>query len=304
MVWILWGSSYVAIAVMVQSMAPLLGSGSRFVISALILAAIAAVIRGPSSLKISWTQFRGSFIMGVALFGVAQGSATMALRYVPSGVAAVIISVIPIWFILFRFIAKDRASTLTLIGTGLGIVGIAFMLLPGGTQPVGGTDFQVTIWSGVLLLGSLSWAAASWKAPSLGLPEDAVTAAVYQLAVAGVFLVLVGLALGQRWDNNTITPASWTAYGYLILVSIVSLVAYVWLLEHASISVVGTFAYVNPAVAVGLGLLLLGEPITVDVLVGLVVVVGAVVMVVTGESIHSKSKGRRNQPEELAAYEP
>ena len=92
MVWVLWGSSYVAIAVMVQSMAPLLGSGSRFVISALILAAIAAVVRGPSSLKISWSQFRGSFIMGVALFGVAQGSATMALRYVPSGVAAVIIS--------------------------------------------------------------------------------------------------------------------------------------------------------------------------------------------------------------------
>jgi drug/metabolite transporter (DMT)-like permease len=306
LVWILWGSSYVAIAVMVQSMAPLLGSGSRFVISAVVLAAIAAVIKGPSSLKVSWSQFRGALIMGIALFGVAQGAATMALRYVPSGVAAVIISVIPIWFIIFRFMARDRAPVLTLIGTALGIVGIAFMLLPGGTQPVGGTDIQVTVWSFVLLLGSLSWAAASWRAPRLGLPADAVTSAVYQLAVAGVFLVIVGLLLGQRWEPASITPSSWAAYGYLIAVSIVSLVAYVWLLEHASISVVGTFAYVNPAVAVALGWLLLGEAITIDVVVGLIVVVGAVVMVVSGESRRtaSESTASKPQPEELAAHEP
>lgn len=265
-------------------MAPLLASGIRFVISALILAVLAVLFRGLPAIKISWSQFRATLIMGVALFGVAQGAATMALRYVPSGVAAIIISVIPIWFIVFRFIARDRATVLTLTGTVVGFLGLAFMLLPGGTQPVRGSDLQVTLWSLVLLVGSLSWAAASWKAPSLGLPADSVTSAVYQLAVAGVFLVAMGLILGQRWNPPEIDAESWTAFGYLVGVSIVSLVAYVWLLEHASISLVGTFAYVNPAVAVLLGWLILGEAITVDVAIGLLVVVGAVAMVVTGES--------------------
>ena len=291
MVWILWGSSYVAIAIMVRTMAPLLSSGIRFAVSAVILAALVAIIKGPQKLKITWAQFRGALIMGVALFGVAQGAATMALRFVPSGVAAIIISVIPIWFIVFRFFARDFAPVLTLFGTVIGFAGLAFILLPGGTRPVAGsTDLQVTVWSGVLLLGSLSWAAASWKAPSLGLPDDAVVSAVYQLAVAGVFLITVGFVLGQRWDLPEISQQSWIAFGYLVLVSIVSLVAYVWLLEHASISIVGTFAYVNPAVAVGLGWLLLGEAVTLDVVIGLLVVVGAVAMVVTGESIRQRQR--------------
>lgn len=293
LVWILWGSSYVAIAVMVRTMAPLLSSGIRFVVSAIVLAAIVALIRGPRKLKVTRSEFKGALIMGVALFGVAQGAATMALRYVPSGVAAIIISVIPIWFIVFRFLARDTAPVLTLLGTIIGFAGLAFMLLPGGTTPVAGTDLQVTLWSGALLLGSLSWAGASWKAPSLGLPEDAVVSAVYQLAVAGVFLVSVGYLMGQRWEVPQISQESWIAFGYLVLVSIISLVAYVWLLEHASISIVGTFAYINPAVAVGLGWLLLGEALTVDVVIGLLVVVGAVAMVVTGESLRQRQRAAK-----------
>ena len=115
------------------------------------------------------------------------------------------------------------------------------------------------------------------------MPKDPLTTTVYEMAVAGAFLTGVGLVTGQRIDLATATTDSWVALGYLVVASLIAYSAYVWLLGNAPMSLVATYAYVNPVVAVFLGWLIVGEPVTTDVLIGLTIVVGGVVLVVSGE---------------------
>ena len=282
-VWIIWGSTYLGLAVLVQSLPPLLANGIRFFIAAGILALILLVTKGRASLQITRTQFKGASIMGVALLGIAIGTVSMAERFVPSGIAALIVSVMPLWIIIFRFRAGERPSRLTLAGVVVGMAGLIAMLLPGGTSPISGDDSDVVRWTFAIMVSSFCWAYFSWRSARFELPKDPLTTTVYEMAVAGAFLTGVGLVTGQRIDLATATTASWVALGYLVVASLIAYSAYVWLLGNAPMSLVATYAYVNPVVAVFLGWLIVGEPVTTDVLIGLTIVVGGVVLVVSGE---------------------
>lgn len=282
-VWIIWGSTYLGLAVLVQTLPALVGNGVRFLIAACILGLALVVLRGPRVLAISRRQFRGAATMGAALLGVGIGTVSMAERFVPSGIAALIVSVMPLWIILFRFRAGDRPSRLTLAGVALGMSGLIAMLLPGGTTPVDGNDSDVVRWTLAIMVSSFIWAYFSWRSTGFELPENPLTTTFYEMAVAGVILTAVGLALGQRIDVTTASTSSWIALGYLVVASLIAYTAYVWLLGHARMSLVATYAYVNPVVAVFLGWLVVGEPITRDVLIGLTIVVGGVVLVISGE---------------------
>jgi drug/metabolite transporter (DMT)-like permease len=134
-----------------------------------------------------------------------------------------------------------------------------------------------------IIVGSFIWAYFSWRSSGFDLPRDPLTTTFYEMVVAGVFLIIVGVMTGQRIDISSASTASWVALGYLVIASLLAYTAYVWLLGNAPMSLVATYAYVNPVVAVFLGWLVVGESITLDVLIGVTIVVGGVVLVVSGE---------------------
>ncbi len=284
LLWIIWGSTYTGIALMVKSMQPLLGSGSRFITASLVLGTIVLLFKGPSAFNVTRAQARGAAFMGISILGLSIGILTLAQQYVPSGIAALIVSVMPLWIIFFRLRAGDRPSRLTSLGVGIGLIGLILMLLPGGTTSVSGASTaEVAIWSIAIAFGSFSWGFFSYRSTSYEQPKEPMTTAVIELATAGVFLVVVGALIGERWDFGVITTESWIGWWFLVVASALAYSAFVWLLNNAPMSLVSTYAYVNPVVAVILGLVILNEAITSDVIIGLSIVVGGVALVVTGE---------------------
>jgi len=149
--------------------------------------------------------------------------------------------------------------------------------------PVAGGDGDVVLWSMALMLSTFCWAYFSWRSASYVLPRNSLVTTAYELAFAGAALVGVGALRGERLHVEQFAAGSWWAWAYLVLASTAAYTAFTWLLGHAPLSLTATYAYVNPVVAVLLGFAILGEPITRDVVLGLTVVVGGVVLVVTGE---------------------
>jgi drug/metabolite transporter (DMT)-like permease len=254
-VWIIWGSTYLGIAVLVQTLPGLLANGIRFLIATFFLGLGLVIFKGPRVLLVTRAQFKGAATMGVMLLGV----------------------------ILFRVRAGDRPSRLTIAGVAVGMGGLVAMLLPGGTTAIAGDDSDVVRWSLAILVSSFIWAFFSWRSTRFDLPANPLTTTFYEMLAAGVFLSIVGALLGQRMDVAQASTASWLALGYLVIASLLAYTAYVWLLGNAPMSLIATYAYVNPVVAVFLGWLVVGEPITRDVLIGLTIVVGGVILVVSGE---------------------
>jgi drug/metabolite transporter (DMT)-like permease len=281
--WLIWGSTYLGIAVVVESMPPMMSNGFRFLVAALVLGVILAAVQGPRELRTTRREFQSMAVMGVALLGVGIGTLSLAERYVPSGVAALIVAVMPMYIVLLRLRAGDHPNRLTLIGVAVGLAGLALMLLPGGTEPVAGSDGDVVLWSVCLMVSTFSWAFFSWRSATFTFPRNSLVTTTYEMAVAGAFLVLAGALRGERLHLDEFSTDSWWAWAYLIVASIGGYSAFTWLLGHAPLSLTATYAYVNPVVAVILGFLILSEPITRDVVLGLTVVVGGVVLVVTGE---------------------
>jgi drug/metabolite transporter (DMT)-like permease len=281
--WLIWGSTYLGIAVSGDSMPPLMSNGLRFLAAALILATVLVVARGPGVLRVTLPELRSLAIMGTTLLGVGIGTNALAERYVPSGVVALLVAATPMWIIVFRLRAGDRPARLTLIGVAIGMAGLALMMMPGGTTPVAGTDTDVLLWSAAIMCSTFCWALFSWRSARYPLPRNTLVTTTYEMAIAAAALVGAGALRGERFHVEAVTPSSWVAWAWLVIASLAGYTAYTWLLGRAPLSLTSTYAYVNPVVAVILGFLIIGEALTRDVLVGLTIVVGGVVLVVTGE---------------------
>ena len=144
-VWVIWGSTYLGLAVLVQTLPPLLTNGIRFLIAAGILGLGLIVFRGVRTLAVTARQLRSAAMMGIALLGVGIGTVSMAERFVPSGITALLVSVMPLWIIIFRLRAGDRPSRWTLAGVAVGMTGLAAMLLPVPPPP---STVVTVMWSG------------------------------------------------------------------------------------------------------------------------------------------------------------
>jgi drug/metabolite transporter (DMT)-like permease len=282
--WVLWGSTYLGIALVIQTMPGLLANGLRFVLAALLLGSFLALRHGIGLLRVTREQLAYSALMGVALFAVAIGVLSVAQIYVPTGVAALLIAVVPLWVVILRLAGRQRPSRLTLAGVTIGFVGLAVLLSPGGITPASGTPRDLILASLAILAGAFCWAFFSWKSVSFPLPQDTRVTTFYELLAAGLTLTGIGALFGQRLDFAEYSATSLWAAGYLVLVSIAGFMSYTWLLANAPLSLASTYAYVNPMVAVLLGWLILGEALTSDVLIGLIVITGGVALVVSGES--------------------
>lgn len=288
-VWIVWGSTYIGILFATETIPPFLAMGSRFLVAFILMAVITGIFRGWSALRVTRRQFASASFMGVALLGVGLGTVGLAQDYVPTGVMALIIAATPLTIVIWRVITGDRPARLTLVGVVVGLIGIGWMLLPGGTRPVSGTDADVVFWSLMILISSTIWATTSFFSARLPKPEDSFALTTYELFSGGVSLMIVGLVIGERIDLSAVSGRSWAGWIFLVTAgSVLAFSSFTWLINNAPISLASTYAYVNPVVAVILGLLLYAEALTSDVFVGLTVVLGGVILVVSGESMRSR----------------
>jgi len=284
-VYLVWGSTYLAIRVVVDTAPPLLAMGARFLAAGLLLAAFLLVRRGRSALRVTRRQLGGAALVGILLLLCGNGGVAVAEQTVPSGIAALLVAATPLWLVVLRRLARDRIARLTLVGTLVGFVGIAVLVLPGGlTSPDGS---PVRAWGlVVVVVAAACWALGSFLSSRIPMPGDAFVATTWEMLAGGVGLLLSGSVSGELADLDlgAVSGAAWAWLAYLVLVgSLVAFSAYVWLLAHAPISLTATYAYVNPVVAVLLGALVLGEPITAAVVAGGAVVVLGVGLVVTSE---------------------
>lgn len=295
-VYIVWGSTYIGIALSVETLPPLIGSGIRFVIAAAAMAAIIAVWQGPRTLRVTRRGFASSALIGVMLLATGIGTFSMVADQVPTSTAALIIATISLWVVLIRWVTGDRPRPLTLIGVGVGLLGLAVILAPGGFAPPASgpaaTSTSIVVGSLALVGSSFLWAWGSWLSPKLPTPANTIVFTTYQMLVAGVVLLLAGLIIGERLDVSAVSTASWIGLAYLIIFgSLIAYTAFTWLIGNTPLSLVSTYAYVNPAVAVVLGVIIFGEAISSDIVFGVVFVLGGVALVVSSERIRRQPLG-------------
>ncbi|MEV6284329.1 EamA family transporter [Kribbella sp. NPDC051770] len=280
-VYVVWGSTYLAIRIVVEAeIPPMLGMASRFLAAALLLATFLTLRSGARRLKVTGRELLGSGVVGLLLLAFGNGAVAVAEQTVPSGLAALLVAAVPLWLMLLRVGGGERPRLLTWIGVLIGFGGAALLSVSGGDTSA--KPLSVAI----LVLGTISWAVGSRFSPRLGLPRDPLVATTYEMAIGGTAMILIGILRGEpgRLHLGAVDTEGWLALAYLVVFgSLLAYTAYSYLLANAPISLIGTYAYVNPAVAVFLGWLILSEHVTTTILIGGAVVVLGVALVVTAE---------------------
>jgi len=281
-VYVVWGSTYLAIRVVVEQAPPLTSMGLRYLTAGVLLGLVLMLRGGPRRLRLTRRQALGCASLGLMLPMLGNGMVSVAENLgAPSGVTALLIAVAPLMIVVFRVLDRrtdDRPGGLTWTGVLLGFAGLAILVVAG--HGAGGFPLLPAL---VVVGASTCWALGSYLQPRLWLPDDVFVTTVYEMAFGGLILLSVGTASGEHFSFDY-GLRTWGALGYLVVFgSVVAFTSYVWLVSRAPISLVATYAYVNPVVAVFLGWLVLDEPVSTAVLVGGGVVVAAVALVIRAE---------------------
>jgi drug/metabolite transporter (DMT)-like permease len=287
-VYLIWGSTYFAIAYVIESMPPLLAMGIRFLIAGILLALIISLRQGPSELKIPRAELRSSLLMGFLLLGFGIGTVSIAQAYVPSGIVALIIAALPLWIAIFRTISGERLAKVSWLGLVIGFAGVALLLKPGSITPVSEIEnSKLFLFMLLVLLGNIGWALGTFLAPRFPLPKNTLVFTAYEMLAGGISLTLAGFVKGESIsDFLDATTWSWLWFIYLIIFgSIAAYTAYLWLVANAPVSLTATYAYVNPIIAVALGAIFLDELITSAYAIGGLIILVGVILVVSVERI-------------------
>jgi drug/metabolite transporter (DMT)-like permease len=279
-VYVVWGSTYLAIRVMVEDLPPMASASWRYLVAALLLGAILALRSGIGRLRVILRELVGCAALGLLLPALGNGLVSVGEHEgAPSGVAALLVAAVPLWVIVYRSLAGDRPGRRTTVGTLLGFGGLVLLVASSGL----GGDVKIGACL-VVMCATVFWSFGSWSTPRLPLPKDAFVLTVYEMLFGGLWLVVLAAVRGEHLLPVAAPLDAWLAWAYLVTFgSVVAFTAYVWVLGAAPISLVATYAYVNPVVAVFLGWLILGEAVTVPILLGGGVVVAAVAIVVSAE---------------------
>ena len=276
-VYVAWGSTYLAIRVAIEDIPPFLMLSARFLIAGVLLLAWSRW-RRPNAPLPTARQWRTAAMLGIAFFVAGNGGVAWAEQYVPTGTVALIVAVIPMFMVALDRIFWDARFTFRVgIGMAVGIAGVVGI--------VGIPSAEFPVWAALVPVGgALAWAAGSLHSRRAALPDDLALAVAMQLLVGTVVLLGLGVATGElgRLDPLAVTTASLAAVLYLALVgSVITFSLYSWLLRVAPTPLVGTYAFVNPVVAVGLGGLVLGETMTPVAMLAGAVTLSAVALIVT-----------------------
>ena len=298
-VYIVWGSTYLAIRVAVETMPPLLMASVRFLIAGGLLY-VWAIRRGDrAGDRPTLRQWRSAAIIGAALLLGGNGAVVLAEQTVPSGIAALLVATTPLWMVvLARVVLRERVTWRETLGIGIGFAGIALLV-----QPWEGFAFD-PVGVFLMLFASVTWAAGSLYARTAPLPVRPLVGTAMEMIAGGIALGLAGLVAGELGDLRLadISFASTMGFVYLIVFgSLVGFTAYAWLLRVARTSLVSTYAYVNPIVAVLLGWAILAEPVTPLTLIAGAVIVVAVALIV---SVRTRKQEVEGEPGGGAPPEP
>ncbi|MGC8633425.1 MAG: EamA family transporter [Candidatus Limnocylindrales bacterium] len=289
-VYVVWGSTYLAIRVMVEGLPPLLAGGIRFVVAGMILGVALTAQGGIRRFAVERRELLGAAAVGIALLAAGNGGINTAEQRVPSSLAALGAASIPLWVVVFRALAHERVTRGTMGGVALGFAGVAVL----ASQGEGGSVDAGAM--AILVVACACWAAGTFASSRIPMPRDPLVSTAVEMLAGGLVLLLAAAILEPGGLPAHVETRSWLALGYLVAFgSLLAFTAYTWLLAHAPVSQVATYAYVNPVIALVLGWAILSEPLTPFLLAGAVLVLVAVAVVIRHEA--------RQLPRSLAAEE-
>ncbi len=301
-VYLVWGSTYLAIRVGVQpshgvGLPPLLMAAARFTLAGLLMLALFARRPAPGGKPdpMGWKQWGAATVIGCALLLGGNGLVSIAEKRIPSGIAAVLVATVPTWAALLGAVfGLERVTMRHAAGLALGFAGVAILVVGHGSGRIDAVGVVTVV------VGALSWAAGSvWatRAPTVRRP---LVMTGMEMVGGGIGCAIAGLARGEAADFHpaAVPTRSWVALAYLVVFgSMVAYTAYVWLLHNARLSLVTTYTYVNPLVAVALGAIILSESLTLRTLLASAAIVVGVMLIIRREA-------RREEPPAVEMREP
>jgi drug/metabolite transporter (DMT)-like permease len=284
-VYVIWGSTYLGIRIVAQYL-PAFGSAAmRFGAAGVALGLIVAAVRGPGVMRVSLRQLGATAIVGTLLIAGGNGLVVLAEspRFeLPSGLAALLVALNPLMMIPLRLTTSDRPRALSLVGLLIGLAGLVLLFLPGA-----GAHAMPVVGGLLVLAATVCWCVGSFATRWLSMPGNPFVASAYEMLTGALAMAMLALVLREPlpWTVPDVPLRAWLALGYLFAVgSIIAFTAYVYLLHTAPISLVTTYAYVNPVIALILGAVVLGEALSGRVLLAAGTVVLGVILVVTIET--------------------
>jgi drug/metabolite transporter (DMT)-like permease len=298
--YIIWGSTYLGIRFAIETIPPFLMAGARFVLAGLIMYAI-AWSQGIS--KSSWANWRTSLIIGACLLLAGNGGVTISEKYIDSGLAALIVAIVPIYIVLLGWMTGMAPKPTPIMWLALvgGFVGVGILFGPAlhfasndGRHPAIGIS--------ILLVSSFIWSVGSLYSRVAKHAASPFLTAAQQMLCGGTLLLIAGIMTGElpRLHFSSISGLSLASFIYLVIIgAVVGYTAYIWLLRHCEPAKVATYAYVNPIVAVLLGTLFAGETVTLRTVAAASLIIGSVALVITAQQLRA-----RFEPVISAALEP
>jgi drug/metabolite transporter (DMT)-like permease len=298
--YVIWGSTYLGIKFSIETIPPFLMAGARFVLAGMIMYAI-AWSQGIG--KSTWANWRTSFIIGACLLLGGNGGVTISEQYIDSGLAALIVAIVPIYIVLLGWMTGMAPKPTPIMWLALvgGFVGVGTLFGP--ALHFSSNDARhPAIGISILLVSSFIWSVGSLYSRVAKHAASPFLTAAQQMLCGGMLLLFVGIATGElrRLHPGSISMLSLGSFIYLVIIgAVVGYTAYIWLLRHCEPAKVATYAYVNPIVAVLLGTFFAGETVTARMLIAAVLIIGSVALIITAQQLRA-----RVEPALGAALEP
>jgi drug/metabolite transporter (DMT)-like permease len=289
-VYVVWGSTYLGIDLAVRTMPPFLMASVRFLIAGPLLY-VWATRRGDRNDRPTARHWLSAFLIAAPMLAIGNAAVGWAEQTIDTGTASLIIASVPLWMALLdRVFYAQRLARKIVIGLVVGFGGVGLLVAPGG--PGGGASRAAI----VLVFSSLAWAVGSLYSRQAPQPQRPLVAAAMQMTAGGLILAVISAASGEAsgFHVSQVSLESWLGLAYLVVAgSLLAYTAYMWLLREVPTSLVGTYAYVNPVVAVLLGTVILGEPLTWRTLVGGGVILASVALIVSAPKPRAAAERRQ-----------
>lgn len=289
LIYVIWGSTYLAIRFAIETIPPFLMAGVRFLTAGAILYGLSAALGAP---RPTWGNWKAAAVLGALLLFGGNGGVTWAEQQVPSGIAALMVATVPFWVTVLDWLRPGgvRPAGRVMVGLLLGLVGIAILIGPDALKGDGNVKAIGII---ALLLASLSWASGTlFSRQAAGrLPASPWQVTAMEMLSGGFFLLIAGLVTGEagRVDLAAVSTRSLVSLVYLVIFgALIAFSAYIWLLRVTTPTRAATYAYVNPVVAVFLGWAFAGEAITGRTMVAAAIIIGAVVIINTYKAAQAR----------------
>ncbi len=287
--YLIWGSTYLGIRFAIETIPPFFMAGTRFLIAGIIMYAI-AWSQGIG--KSSWANWRTSLIIGACLLLGGNGGVTISEKYIDSGLAAVIVAIVPIYIVVLGWATGTAPRPTAVVWLGLlgGFIGVGILLGP--ALRFSSNDLhRPAIGMSILLVSSFLWSAGSIYSRTAKHAASPFLTAAQQMICGGLLLLLAGIVTGEarQFHPGFVSALSIASFAYLVIIgAVIGYTAYIWLLRHCAPAKVATYAYVNPVVAVLLGAAFAGETLSRRALVAASLIIGSVAVVITAQQLRAR----------------